>query len=66
MRCKEKEYKYAVRRHHRNGKGTTIHSKHMTKKNALKSNNINGDDKWVKNPEVKNHRSRRDKEILVS
>ena len=33
-RFKESEYKYAVRRHHRRAKGTTIHSKHMTKRNA--------------------------------
>jgi len=33
---KESEYKYAVRRYQRSG-STTIHTKHMTKKNAEKS-----------------------------
>ena len=37
VKYKESEYKYAVRRHDVRGGGTTIHTKHMTKKNAKKS-----------------------------
>ena len=34
VRHKESEYKYAVRRYDVRGGGSTIHSKHMTKKAA--------------------------------
>ena len=50
MRYKESEYKYAVRTHYRNAKGTTLHTKHMTKKAAIRSKKAaiaNGDKAYI-------------------
>ena len=37
MKMKENKYRYAVYRSNRNAPGTSLHSKHMKKENALKA-----------------------------